>query len=89
MLSLIRKALRAAQSFDTVLSRLERIETEIVRINLELRRFDKIAKENDALWQMLDEQPDYDFDGTMCPAEDTNMQLAELMMRNVKVQGDA
>ena len=89
MLSLIRKALRAAQLFDTVLSRLERIETEIVRINLDLRRFDKIAKENDALWQMLDELPDDGFDGTMCPAEDTNMQLAELMMRNVKVQGDA
>ncbi len=89
MLSLIRKALRAAQLFDTVLSRLERIETEIVRINLELKRFDKIATENEALWQMLDEQPDDDFEASMCPVEDTNMQLAELMMRNAKVQGDA
>jgi len=88
MLSLIRKALRAAQLFDTVLSRLERIETEILRTSIELRRFDKIAKENDALWQMLDDQPDADH-APMCPVEDANMQLAELMMRNTKVQGDA
>ena len=48
MLSLIQKILRAARSYDTVLSRLERIETKI-------KKFDKIADENDALWQMLDE----------------------------------
>ena len=88
MLSLIRKALRAAQLFDTVLSRLERIETEIVRTNLELRRFDKIAKENDALWQMLDDQP-LPPDVPMCSAEEDNVQIAELLLRNAKVQGDA
>ncbi len=88
MLSLIRKALRAAQLFDTVLSRLERIETEIVRTNLELRRFDKIAKENDALWQMLDDQP-LPPDLSMCSAEEANVQIAELLLRNAKVQGDA
>jgi|GEM_PF-4703073 len=88
MLSLIRKALRAAQLFDTVLSRLERIETEIVRTNLELRRFDKIAKENDALWQMLDDQP-LSPDSPLRSVEETNIQIAELLLRNAKVQGDA
>jgi hypothetical protein len=88
MLSLIRKALRAAQLFDTVLSRLERIETEIVRTNLELRRFDKIAKENDALWQMLDDQP-LPPGSPLCSVEEANMQIAELLLRNAKVQGDA
>ena len=88
MLSLIRKALRAAQLFDTVLSRLERIETEIVRTNLELRRFDKIATENDALWQMLDDQP-LPLGSPLCSAEEANIQIAELLLRNAKVHGDA
>ena len=88
MLSLVQKILRAATSFDTVLSRLERIETEIVQINLELRRFDKIATENEALWQMLDDQP-LPLGSPLSSIEETNMQIAELMLRNTKVQGDA
>jgi hypothetical protein len=88
MLSLIKKALRAAQLFDTVLSRLERIETEIVRTNLKLTKFDKIALENDALWQMLDDRPE-PLESPLCTVEDANRQIAELLLRNVKVQGDA
>ena len=55
MLSLIQRILRAATSFDTVLSRLDRIESAINKIETKIKKFDKIADENDALWQMLDE----------------------------------
>ncbi len=81
MLSLIQKILRAARSYDTVLSRLERIETKI-------RKFDKIADENDALWQMLDEQKEMD-QIFINSTEDYNKEIAEILLRTTKVQGDA
>jgi len=81
MLSLIQKILRAARSYDTVLSRLERIETKI-------RKFDKIADENDALWQMLDEQKEID-QIFINSTEDYNKEIAEILLRTTKVQGDA
>ena len=81
MLSLIQKILRAARSYDTVLSRLERIETKI-------KKFDKIADENDALWQMLDEQKEMD-QIFINSTEDYNKEIAEILLRNAKVQGDA
>ena len=81
MLSLIQKMLRAARSYDTVLSRLERIETKI-------RKFDKIADENDALWQMLDEQKEMD-QIFLNSTEDYNKEIAEILLRTTKVQGDA
>ncbi len=81
MLSLIQKMLRAARSYDTVLSRLERIETKI-------RKFDKIADENDALWQMLDEQKEID-QIFLNSTEDYNKEIAEILLRTTKVQGDA
>ena len=73
--------LRAARSYDTVLSRLERIETKI-------RKFDKIADENDALWQMLDEQKEID-QIFLNSTEDYNKEIAEILLRTTKVQGDA
>ena len=81
MLSLIQKILRAARSYDTVLSRLERIETKI-------KKFDKLADENDALWQMLDEQREMD-QIFVNSAEDYNKEIAEILLRTTKVQGDA
>ena len=81
MLSLIQKILRAARSYDTVLSRLERIETKI-------KKFDKIADENDALWQMLDEQREMD-QIFINNTEDYNKEIAEILLRTTKVQGDA
>tara|TARA_R100000234_G_C4922186_1_gene144639 strand:- start:256 stop:450 length:195 start_codon:yes stop_codon:yes gene_type:complete len=64
-----------------VLSRLERIETKI-------RKFDKIADENDALWQMLDEQKEMD-QIFINSTEDYNKEIAEILLRTTKVQGDA
>ena len=64
-----------------MLSRLERIETKI-------RKFDKIADENDALWQMLDEQKEID-QIFLNSTEDYNKEIAEILLRTTKVQGDA
>ena len=88
MLSLVQRILRAATSFDTVLSRLDRIESTINEIEIKLKKFDKIADENDALWQMLDEQKEMD-QIFMNNAEDYNREIAEILLRNTKVQGDA
>ena len=88
MLSLIQRILRAATSFDTVLSRLERIESAINKIETKIKKFDKIADENDALWQMLDEQREME-QIFVKNAEDYNKEIAEILLRNTKVQGDA
>ena len=88
MLSLIQRILRAATSFDTVLSRLERIESAINKIETKLKKLDKIADENDALWKMLDEQREMD-QIFVQSAEEYNKEIAEILLRNAKVQGDA
>ncbi len=88
MLSLVQKILRAATSFDTVLSRLDRIESTISQIQTKIKKFDKLADENDALWQMLDEQREMD-QIFVNSAEDYNKEIAEILLRNTKVQGDA
>ncbi len=88
MLSLVQRILRAVTSFDTVLSRLDRIESTINKIETKLKKFDKIADENDALWQMLDEQKEMD-QIFVNNAEDYNREIAEILLRNTKVQGDA
>ena len=88
MLSLVQRILRAATLFDTVLSRLERIESAINKIETKIKKFDKIADENDALWQMLDEQREME-QIFVKNAEDYNKEIAEILLRNTKVQGDA
>jgi hypothetical protein len=88
MLSLVQRILRAATSFDTVLSRLERIESTINEIQAKLKKLDKIADENDALWKMLDEQREMD-QIFVQSAEEYNKEIAEILLRNAKVQGDA
>ena len=88
MLSLVQRIFRAATLFDTVLSRLDRIESTISKIEAKLKKFDKLADENDALWQMLDEQREMD-QIFVNSAEDYNREIAEILLRNTKVQGDA
>jgi len=88
MLSLIQKILQAATSFDTVLSRLERIESAINKIETKIKKLDKIVNENDALWQMLDEQREMEQIFAK-NAEDYNKEIAEILLRNTKVQGNA
>jgi predicted DNA binding CopG/RHH family protein len=71
-----------------VLSRLDRIESTINKIEKKLIKFDKLADENDALWQMLDEQKEMD-QVFLNNTEDYNKEIAEILLRNTKVQGDA
>lgn len=88
MLSLVQRIFRAATLFDTVLSRLDRIESTINKIETKIKKFDKLADENDALWQMLDEQREMD-QIFINSTEDYNKEIAEILLRTTKVQGDA
>ena len=81
MFSLIQKALRQALSLDAVYERIEKLESQI-------QRFEKLADENDSLWQFLDEQKELDsiFVGT---EEEFENELTDIMLRNMKPRGDA
>lgn len=99
MLSLIRNLFRSGTSYDSTLERLDSIESnirdaldhfesELGNINARLEKLEKIADENESLWQMLDEQREMDkalFDNN----EEYNREIAEILIRNTKVQGDA
>ena len=99
MLSLIRNLFRSQTSYDTVLERLDNIESDLRNalnhfestldnINARLEKLEKIADENESLWQMLDEQRDMD-EALINNNEDYNREIAEILLRNTKVQGDA
>jgi len=88
MFSLIQKALRAARSFDAVCERITAIEAEIADIHEKLERFEKLADENESLWQFLDEQKEEGplWDAT---AEDFQDEIANIMLRSMEPHGDA
>ena len=77
MFSLIQKILDRVRSLDAVYDRLEKIEAQ-------LDRYEKLADENESLWQFLDEQKENEglFTGS---AEE----FSDIMVRNMKPQGDA
>jgi len=99
MLSLIRNLFRSGTSYDSTLERLDSIESnirdaldhfesELGNINARLEKLEKIADENESLWQMLDEQREMD-QALFNNNEDYNREIAEILLRNTKVQGDA
>jgi DNA repair ATPase RecN len=99
MLSLIRNLFRPQTSYDTVLERLDDIESNLKSaldyfesslddINARLEKLEKIADENESLWQMLDEQREMD-QALSNNNEEYNREIAEILIRNAKVQGDA
>jgi hypothetical protein len=81
MFSIIRKMLARARSFDAVFDRIEKIESK-------LERFEKLADENESLWQFLDEQKENEgvFVGS---AEEFAEEYSDIMVRGMKPQGDA
>ena len=81
MFSTIRKMLARAQSFDAVCDRLDQIEAK-------LERFEKLADENESLWRFLDEQKEMEnvFVGS---AEEYEAEITDMMLRQMKPQGDA
>tara|TARA_R110002020_G_scaffold198350_2_gene399573 strand:- start:448 stop:672 length:225 start_codon:yes stop_codon:yes gene_type:complete len=69
------------RSFDAVYDRLDKIEAK-------LDRYEKLADENESLWQFLDEQKENEglFVGS---AEEFQEEFSDIMVRNMKPQGDA
>ena len=88
MFSLIQKALRAGQLFETVCNRVRDIEARLVEIDKKLERYEKLADENESLWQFLDEQKEMDSVFVGSP-EEFEAEISEMMLRNMKTQGDA
>ena len=81
MFSLIRKMLAVPRLLDAVYDRIEKIESK-------LERFEKLADENESLWQFLDEQKEMEgiFVGS---AEEFQEELTDMMVRNMEPRGDA
>ena len=81
MFSTIKKILNRARSFDALYNRIEKIETK-------LERFEKLADENESLWQYLDELKENEgvFVGS---AEEFQEEFTDIMIRNIKPYGDA
>ena len=81
MFSIIRKMLERVRSFDAVCDRLDKIEAN-------LERYEKLADENESLWQYLDEQKEMDnlWTGT---SEEFESEVSDMMVRQMKTQGDA
>ncbi len=54
----------------------------------QLERFEKLADENESLWQFLDDQKEMDsvFVGS---AEAFEHELTDIMLRNMETKGDA
>jgi len=81
MFSTIRKMLARITSFDIVHKRLDEIEAK-------LDRYERLADENESLWQYLDEQKEMDnlWTGT---SEEFESEVSDIMVRQMKTQGDA
>ena len=88
MFSLIQKAYRAAKLLDAVSKRVFNLEATVAEINQKLHRFERLADENESLWQFLDEQKEND-EVFVGPAEDLQAEISDMMLRNMKTQGDA
>jgi hypothetical protein len=73
--------MRAIDSFDAVLERLDEAEDR-------LEKLERVRDENDALWMMIDEARDME-ETILNSQEDYGTEVAEIMLRHMKVQGDA
>jgi len=81
MFSSIQKILNQVRSFDALSKRVEKIEAK-------LKRFEKLADENESLWQFLDEQKE--MNGVfMGSAEEFEKEISDIMLKNTKTRGDA
>ena len=87
MFSLIKKLARQAR-FDVLFDRIRAIETRLGQIDISLQKFEKLADENDALWQYLDAEKEMEevFVGS---SEEFEAEFSDMMIRNMKTQGDA
>ena len=81
MFSTIHKMLERVRSFAAVSDRLDKIEAQ-------LERYERLADENESLWQFLDEQKEMDGVWTGS-SDDFQDEISDMMVRNMKTQGDA
>jgi len=81
MFYIIRKMLARARSFDAVFDRLDKIEAQ-------LEKHQQLADENESLWQYLDEQKEMEGVWTGSAGEFQD-EISDMMVRNMKPQGDA
>ena len=81
MFSIIQRLLKRVKSFDALYDRIDKIEAK-------LERFEKLADENESLWEFLDEQKEMDEIWTGS-AEEFQEEISDMMVRNMKPQGDA
>lgn len=81
MFSIIRKMLERVRSFDAVFDRLDKIEAQ-------LEKHQQLADENESLWQYLDEQKEMEGVWTGSAGEFQD-EISDMMVRNMKPQGDA
>jgi 3-methyladenine DNA glycosylase Tag len=81
MFSIIKKLLSQARSFAAYSDRLDKIESK-------LERFEKLADENESLWEFLDEQKEMDNLWTGS-SEEFESEVSDMMVRQMKTQGDA
>ena len=81
MFSIIHKILERVRSFAALSERLDKIEAQ-------LERHQKLADENESLWQFLDEQKEMDGVWTGS-ADEFQDEISDMMIRNMKPQGDA
>ncbi len=88
MFSLIKKILTRARLFAALSDRTRAVETRLDQIDANLERFEKLADENAALWQYLDDEKEMEevFVGS---AEEFEAEFSDMMIRNMKTQGDA
>ena len=73
MFYIIRKMLERARSFAAVFDRLDKIEAQ-------LERFEKLADENESLWEFLDEQKEMDSIWTGS-ADEFQDEISDMMIR--------
>ena len=81
MFSIIRKMVERLRSLDAVYDRLDKIETQ-------LKRYERLADENESLWQYLDDQKE--MEGIWAGSSDDFQEaITDAIVRNMKPQGDA
>jgi uncharacterized protein YdcH (DUF465 family) len=87
MFSLVKKALKHTRLFVTVTDRVAKMEARMASLHAKLERFDRLADENEALWDHLDEMREGPAFSSASQSFDDR--ITDAMLRNMKTQGDA
>ena len=81
LITKLKKLASRARSFAAFSDRLDKIESQ-------LERYEALADENESLWQYLDEQKEMDNVWTGS-ADEFQEEISDMMVRQMKTQGDA